>query len=345
MSTFFADMSRRHDRVTSTFSRRTHDTRAHTSNVNRWLVRSYAFSFFPIFLRTARRPSPSPAPSPPAPLSAPASPPPPTFPLALPTPPAFKDYYFSAAEEPGNPIYVDYHLEQSFNAYALNDGGERDDEEESSRRLREESPEIRPDEPFRSDREAPQDHDVDVQPDPPPEVAPPQPRGDVEPRTYETSSDSNRAFDVFIGAKPRRRRSPPPRRREHKPPKATGVVEKANALKLSDADRKDLSTALEVFGSSIVGRLTGKAPAAKAEAGAEAQAAMKAFQPPAEGDEEEIRPGKMMRASVQVIVKLIRDKVRGGERTLFLSVSAFLPSRRALLPPFRAHSYLRSELI
>ncbi len=76
---------------------------------------------------------------------------------------------------------------------------------------------------------------------------------------------------------------------------------------LSSGDRKELSAALEVFGGATVGRALHKNPSEKSEACKAVKERLLAY-----ADEEHLRPGKMVRATSQILGRLLRAQVWGA---------------------------------
>ncbi len=81
---------------------------------------------------------------------------------------------------------------------------------------------------------------------------------------------------------------------------------------LTSNDRKELSAALEVFGSATVGRTLHKSPSDKQEACREVSRRLEEYREPDDdgsGDSAVIKPAKMMRAASQILARLLRAQV------------------------------------
>lgn len=74
-----------------------------------------------------------------------------------------------------------------------------------------------------------------------------------------------------------------------------------------------MSAAIEVFGEATVAGVINKSPSSKAESGDAVSQVLVGYQAPRESDRSDaIKPGKMMRGTSQVLVRLLRDKVIKG---------------------------------
>lgn len=86
------------------------------------------------------------------------------------------------------------------------------------------------------------------------------------------------------------------------------VEEKEKEFRLHGNDHKELQVALEVFGSEALRGALHKNPTTKAEAAKDILQQLENYKQP-ESNLANEKPGKVMRGSTQILIRLVRDKV------------------------------------
>lgn len=74
--------------------------------------------------------------------------------------------------------------------------------------------------------------------------------------------------------------------------------------RLNEQEKKELRAAIEVFGEETIMRAINKSPSVKEEADCEIQRTLESY------NRDDLKPAKMMRGTTQIVVRMIRDKVR-----------------------------------